>query len=361
MCIVVYKPKGLTAKKDIYEECFRSNKDGAGFIVREKTGEMKIQKGYFSFEEFWDAFQPHQHKQAIIHFRIKTHGNLDQENCHPFWVKEGSLAFAHNGVIGNETTSSDITKSDTWHFNKNVLQHLHENYGPKFIEDPIMGKLISEYIGYSKLAFMREDGKAWIFNKGMGVTDKGIWYSNHSYKSYSIDAFNKRNKNYKSPASTSFTNYTNLPAIVNKALDESAANDPIIQQGDDTTSWAVTQRNRIALEESRKYQLLHSNCTEGDRCDCLIQCSKQFTRKAVQKLVVPDIKRRETKTLMEGDYIQMIQVYGSMKGTEIGKILAVHQDYTVDALMHQYGTMAQRSVRLPYHTFEKYMQHSDMH
>lgn len=184
MCIVIYKPKGISIKKEIYQNCYNNNKDGAGFIIREKTGEMKLEKGFFTFQDFWENFQPHQSKQAIIHFRIKTHGDIDTENCHPYWVKENSLAFAHNGIISKVETNSNWHMSDTWHFNEKMLKHLQEKIGPDFIFDPVLQSLITEYIGFSKLVFLNEAGKVLIFNKTQGTMEENVWFSNYSFRNW---------------------------------------------------------------------------------------------------------------------------------------------------------------------------------
>ncbi|SRR5258708_4132901 len=182
MCIIIYKPRGKNLKKEVYENCFGNNKDGAGFIIRQKTGELLLEKGFFTFQEFWEKFQPHQHKQAIVHFRIATHGEISIENCHPYWVAENKLAFAHNGVMNNVECKKDYSMSDTWHFNVNILQHLQEKLGDSFIDDPVIQELITQYISWSKLAFMREDGKVFLFNKSKGDIQDSVWYSNSSYK-----------------------------------------------------------------------------------------------------------------------------------------------------------------------------------
>jgi len=204
MCIIVAKPRGKAIKKEIYENCFANNPDGAGFIVRERSGELLMKKGFFKFQDFWEAFQEHQSKQAIIHFRIKTHGDLSEENCHPFWVKENELAFAHNGVI-SISSENNLKMSDTWHFNTKVLQHLHEKLGPNFIADPVIQELITSYISWSKLAFLNTEGNMLIFNKSKGDEEDGVWYSNSSYK-WSFNKQNKRRKKYNPPVNLTHNN-----------------------------------------------------------------------------------------------------------------------------------------------------------
>lgn len=181
MCIIVYKPKNKQVKKTVLETCFESNPDGAGFIIREDSGELLLKKGFFTFESFWEEYKRYTNKQAIIHFRIRTHGDKDTENCHPFWMVENKIAFAHNGVIHN-VKITDTSKSDTWTFNVSILKELENKFGPQFLEDPVMQILISNYVGYSRLVFLNELGKVLIFNKAAGEEVDGVWFSNNSYK-----------------------------------------------------------------------------------------------------------------------------------------------------------------------------------
>jgi glucosamine 6-phosphate synthetase-like amidotransferase/phosphosugar isomerase protein len=97
MCIAIYKPKNKIISETTLAECFRSNRDGAGFMYVDKK-ELKIQKGFFTFQEFYDAYKEHENKQCVVHFRIKTHGPVAEDNCHPFEVNQ-SLGFVHNGII----------------------------------------------------------------------------------------------------------------------------------------------------------------------------------------------------------------------------------------------------------------------
>ena len=63
-----------------------------------KINNYIVKKGYFTFKEFYKEYKPHGDKQVLIHFRIKTHGPIDKNNCHPFLVNN-SLGFIHNGII----------------------------------------------------------------------------------------------------------------------------------------------------------------------------------------------------------------------------------------------------------------------
>jgi len=177
MCIAIYKPKDITINKTNLEQSFKANPHGAGFsYIENKT--LKTKKGFFTFEEFWEAFEPHQEKQCLIHFRIRTHGLTNKENCHPFQIKPG-LAFIHNGIISG-LGSGD--QSDTSEFNDKILKALASRYGVNALYHPTIKHLIEERIGYSKFVLMDRHGNHSIFNEHKGAWDEGVWYSNTSYK-----------------------------------------------------------------------------------------------------------------------------------------------------------------------------------
>jgi glutamine amidotransferase len=179
MCIAIYKPQDKIIPKKTLIECYDANPDGAGFMYAEDK-KLHIQKGFFSFNAFYKAYKEHQHKQAVLHFRIKTHGKIDTTNCHPFSVNN-SIGFVHNGII---TGFGDTDHSDTIGFNNGVLQPLVNKWGNlALFQDPIK-ELIESRIGYSKLIFLDRHGNHNIFNEHKGVWDDDVWYSNNSYKPY---------------------------------------------------------------------------------------------------------------------------------------------------------------------------------
>jgi hypothetical protein len=179
MCVIAVKPKGTVISKSTLERCFESNSDGAGFVVR-RNSNLIAEKGFFTFDAFWDAYERYEREVAVIHFRIKTHGNKDADMCHPFKITD-KLYVAHNGII-DISTEDDKTKSDTWHFNELVLK-------PELAVDPSplyrssFQFLLGSTIGHSKLAFLDSRGKTVIINKEKGTMEGDVWYSNTSYKS----------------------------------------------------------------------------------------------------------------------------------------------------------------------------------
>lgn len=177
MCIIACSPEGKTIPKENLEQCFRSNSDGAGYMYSE-NGKLIVKKGFFTFDEFYDSYLPHEQKKIVLHFRIKTHGERNEENCHPFLVDE-SLAFVHNGVIKIEEDHKQY--SDTWHFNEKIVKPMYrDNRG--FLKRIYNQELIKSFIGYSKLVFMDGKGRSMIINPDKGEWHDGVWYSNGSYK-----------------------------------------------------------------------------------------------------------------------------------------------------------------------------------
>ena len=179
MCIAIYKPEGKILSQATLTECYDSNPDGAGFMYAENK-KLHIEKGFFSFQSFYDAFKKHENKQTVLHFRIKTHGKIDTTNCHPFAVNN-AIGFVHNGIISG---FGDANHSDTIGFNQSILQPLVSKWGNlALFQDPIIN-LIEGRIGYSKLVFLDRHGNHKIMNEHKGEWDDGIWYSNNSYKPY---------------------------------------------------------------------------------------------------------------------------------------------------------------------------------
>ena len=163
--------------KATLRRCYDANPDGAGFMYAEDK-QLHVKKGYFTFKEFYKEYKPHGDKQVLIHFRIKTHGPIDKNNCHPFLVNSG-LGFIHNGIINGYGSN---TKSDTIEFNESILQKIVSKHGNNSLFDDPMVELIENVIGYSKLVFLDRHGNYTIMNEKKGNWNDGVWYSNMSWK-----------------------------------------------------------------------------------------------------------------------------------------------------------------------------------
>jgi hypothetical protein len=180
MCVIVAKPKGVELNIEELHNCWQRNPDGAGFAYAE-FGEVKIDKGYMEEDKFFErliapGLKSWTSKGMVLHFRIRTHGDTDEENTHPFEVVPGKLAFAHNGVLHGFEVKGREHLSDTQVFNRYILKQLPQN----FLSNQGIVWLIGDLLGgNNKLAFIDQDGEITLFNKERGLQmENGLWYSN---------------------------------------------------------------------------------------------------------------------------------------------------------------------------------------
>lgn len=180
MCLAIYKPANVAPDWEAFSEGFKNNPDGAGFAVVD-DGNLLIRKGFFTFGEFMMAFAGVASKQAIIHFRVATHGDKRRDNCHPFEVRPG-LSVIHNGIL---PIACNVNKamSDTWHYTSLILAPLAER-DPDFFTRPEMVFLGEAAIKGSKFVFLRADGSHAIWNEDDGHWAAGAWWSNRSYDNW---------------------------------------------------------------------------------------------------------------------------------------------------------------------------------
>lgn len=174
MCIAILKPKGTAISKETLKTCSEANPDGMGFAYID--GDTMYIKKYMKFDDFYKDFEQVQDKSTmLIHFRIATHGAVELENCHPFWLNH-RMALIHNGIITGYGDKKD--KSDTRDFIDKVIG----NISWKEWKNPSYRELVGKAIGYSKLAILDITGNYYIINEDKGYWDNGIWYSNKSYE-----------------------------------------------------------------------------------------------------------------------------------------------------------------------------------
>jgi len=160
-----------------------SNSDGAGVMYAD-DGNLIIQKilpkSPQDFIEFYHANI--KGKNCAFHLRMKTHGDIDLENCHPYEVLNRAdhgidIWLMHNGILstGNK---ADTSKSDTWHYIRDFLRPmLIEN--PEFAFHPSFASIVGSHIGSSnKFVLMDNLGRIATINQSSGVFWAGLWLSN---------------------------------------------------------------------------------------------------------------------------------------------------------------------------------------
>lgn len=195
MCIIVVKPKGVKSPKtETLVRCFTENLDGAGFAINKKdSNEIILMKGFQEFGNFYDAYlryEVNEDDEAILHFRTASSGGYDETNCHPFPIisqvkllKAKKLTtkmtvVAHNGTIWKCEDKSEKELSDTMMFIRDILSD--KAVVSKIYESECIKKLVEEYIGISRLAFL--DAKKGILTIGDFEEFEGCLFSNKDYK-----------------------------------------------------------------------------------------------------------------------------------------------------------------------------------
>lgn len=192
MCIIVAKQPGAIVDLETMKNCWDANPHGAGLCTA-LDGTVSIIKGLMSWEEFKEIYgDPEFWRELplIAHFRIATHGAVDEDNTHPFEVIPRKLAFAHNGVLSGMQVKHRPELSDTQVFNRYVLKQLPHN----FLRNDAIRALLDQACGsYNKLAFLEGDGTITIVNEKAGTRRAdGVWFSNHDYTGWVYDHNTRR-------------------------------------------------------------------------------------------------------------------------------------------------------------------------
>lgn len=184
MCLLFKQTANNPSIPDIWLKNFYSkNPDGVGIMYFDDTGKIIVHKSLPKDEnEFVEFYREHaEGKECLVHLRMKTHGDIDFENCHPYELftdSEGNKSYLmHNGVLFNGN-ASDPSKSDTWHFIREYLRPLMD-IDPALLHHEVIQSLLEEAIGSNRFGIIDEATQSMsIVNEQQGVYWGGRWYSN---------------------------------------------------------------------------------------------------------------------------------------------------------------------------------------
>lgn len=182
MCLIINREKGQTISGEFFKDVHSRNKDGWGVMYNStKDGRVIVKKGLV-LEEFLTLYDTLQSKDipCVIHFRMKTHGPVNVENCHPFEVVRG-VHFMHNGTIDVTIPKKDADKaSDTNIFVRDVLKPLLLSVKDK--TSALRSSWFEHFMDAqadshrSRFVLMDEEGP--MFYGEWTKTTKGVWCSN---------------------------------------------------------------------------------------------------------------------------------------------------------------------------------------
>lgn len=172
MCILIVAPKGTIVPDEHLKESSKANPDGAGLAWKQnnKIVTFKSLNQDLVIRKYKSLVAQDIQSDILLHFRVKTTGNIKLQNIHPFYVRE-NVVMGHNGVIDIDE-HKDQTDSQTF-----GMRFRKFNY-----RDPLVQELFKKYISLnSKIAYLDLKGYT-IINEEKGIWVDGVWYSNNSFK-----------------------------------------------------------------------------------------------------------------------------------------------------------------------------------
>jgi hypothetical protein len=191
MCLIIHGPSALIRSTLLdtpllLEEIFKQNGDGLGIMYQSSRGPRVhkwLPRDAAHARRLVQSF-PQDNRELAAHWRWRTHGDINKENCHPYAV-EGSGFMMHNGVLSTGN-SADESKSDTWHYCRNFLDG---GVMEKMAHEEHFLKLITNHIGHgNKFVMMTSDGRMSIAGRHRGIEVKGLWFSNtHAWYPETLD------------------------------------------------------------------------------------------------------------------------------------------------------------------------------
>ena len=182
MCLLVSQPASTKFDDDFIKGVYRLNSDGLGVMYAEGSSlfiNRVVPADEATFVKFFrDNIEG---RDCAWHARMKTHGDIDLTNCHPYKVlsaEEGyPLYLAHNGVLATGN-AKDKSKSDTWHFIQDYLRPMLLK-NPEFFLTEAFAEIIGDFIGSgNKFILMDAYGNQVVINEDRGVQHEGAWLSN---------------------------------------------------------------------------------------------------------------------------------------------------------------------------------------
>lgn len=184
MCLLVTQTNNSPALSDAWLEDFYSfNSDGVGvmYSLHDRLIVEKILPT--SADDFIHFYRNHiEGKNCAFHLRMRTHGDTDLTNCHPYEVLNQQehgvdLWLMHNGILSTGN-AGDTSKSDTWHYIRDYLRPMLAN-NPAFAFTEQFRSLIGTHIGSgNKFVLMDSFGNQSTVNQRSGVYWAGLWLSN---------------------------------------------------------------------------------------------------------------------------------------------------------------------------------------
>lgn len=182
MCLIINREEGQDISDDFFKDVAVRNKDGWGIMyVDPRTGKVSVNKG-MTMDAFLGAYHKLQEKDipCVIHFRMKTHGSVSVDNCHPFEVTRG-VYLMHNGVVDVAFSKKDKdVLSDTAVFAKDILRPMVLSMKDRVasLRSTWFTHFMDAQADSHNSRFVIMDLEGPLFFGNWTKTTKGVWCSN---------------------------------------------------------------------------------------------------------------------------------------------------------------------------------------
>lgn len=185
MCMLSYYPSGVLPDPDPLINGALWNRDGHGWAI--VTPDTVIVEKYLDPDDAINSFvrtrMQHRDGPAMFHSRLATHGAVNTDNVHPFYVGRDRLTvLAHNGILTEPALPGPGDhRSDTWKFAETILP----NWGR--VDIPGVARKVTNFLGgYNKIIVLTANPtyahRAYMFNSEAGVWRDDVWFSNHDFE-----------------------------------------------------------------------------------------------------------------------------------------------------------------------------------
>lgn len=265
MCLIVYKPAGVSLVWKDFESAVINNPDGYGFCLPDGNGRLYTERDVDPNGTDAAALYDKLHGElfddpVLLHLRYTTAGETILRNAHPFPVLEkkddGSgvdIRLMHNGTLSAykpDSKADNSWESDSRLFTRFFVRPLMERMAmampaDKLINDPLIDVILeSQLTSMSVVAMMDGFGNVSVVNeKGNGGfwSDDGCYFSNK----YSFDPNHRVTSYYsKGNHTTSYPGYKGTVTHYNHGYENSK---PKASSNDNTgVNMKDTQREKFS-------------------------------------------------------------------------------------------------------------------
>ena len=187
MCILVGCKPGTIPTREELVLGSESNPHGFGYaiVIDGKMVVNKSMKPDALIDEFLELRRANMNSCAIFHARYASHGSIDIDNCHPFYLGEDKQSvLAHNGNFPNDNQPKDSSCSDTRWFAETVMPSLG---GIQSLDNPVFCEMLINWSGSNRVIFLTANAEmeSQMYTIGYehgSVDDDGVWWSNDFHK-----------------------------------------------------------------------------------------------------------------------------------------------------------------------------------